>query len=321
MLMVKNLEQLGVLAYFAEKLIDLSKTTRSLIRNITLLAFFSSMLLTNDVAILTLMPIYLMIIQRLPLIKNKSLGAILLIIAANLGSSFSPVGNPQNLFLFSYYRMSAANFFGWALPLLLFSLLILNIAFLFVKKETIPNQQVTFRKLNKKKLFFLMLMSVFILLSVTKVLSDWYWILLATLIFANYQPETLKQVDYHLLWTFLFIFIAVGNFSQMEWLTALIYRAFKTSQGTFFGSILVSQGISNVPAAILLAPFTYREQALFWGVNVGGLGTLIASLANLIGFKVYREYDPQHSKNFLIQFTWINAAFLVVFIGLFYFLL
>ncbi|WP_404589084.1 SLC13 family permease [Enterococcus sp. UD-01] len=321
MLLVKNIEQLGVLTYFAEKLIDLSKTTRSLIRNITLLAFFSSMLLTNDVAILTLMPIYLMITRKLPMLKNKAFGAVILIIAANLGSSFFPVGNPQNLFLFSYYKLSAGAFFRWALPLLLFSLLILSLAFFFVKKETIPTQQTAFPELDKKKLSFLTIIGVFILLSVFNVCSYLIVIPLTTVLLASYQPKTVKQVDYRLLWTFVFFFIAVGNFSQLEWISALIKRLFTTSQGTFFGSIIVSQGISNVPAAILIAPFTTQAQALFWGVNVGGLGTLIASLANLIGFKVYREYYPQRSKSFLAQFTWVNAAFLVVFIGIFYFLL
>ncbi|MTD41540.1 hypothetical protein GIX45_23535 [Erwinia sp. CPCC 100877] len=321
MLLVKNVEHLGILTYFAEKLIDLSKTTRSLIRNITLLAFFSSMLLTNDMAILTLMPIYLMITQKLPMLKNKAVGAVLLIIAANLGSSFFPVGNPQNLFLFSYYALSAVDFFSWALPLLLFSLLILSLAFLFVKKETIPDQQADFPKVDKKKLSFLIIIGVFILLSVFNIFSYLIIIPAAAILLAVYDKKTVKQVDYRLLWTFVFFFIAVGNFSQLEWISTLIRRLFITSRGTFFGSLIVSQGISNVPAAILIAPFTTQAKALFFGVNIGGLGTLIASLANLIGFKVYREYYPQRSKSFLVQFTWMNAAFLVIFICVFYFFL
>lgn len=100
MLWIKNIEKIGILNYLADQLIDVSKTNRSLIRNITFLAFFSSMLLTNDVAILTLMPIYLTMTQTLPKMKNKLTGAILLIIAANLGSSFFPFGNPKIYFYF-----------------------------------------------------------------------------------------------------------------------------------------------------------------------------------------------------------------------------
>ncbi|WP_430605060.1 SLC13 family permease [Enterococcus sp. DIV0840] len=145
MFFVKNIEKLGILNYFAEKMIDFSATSRSLIRNIVLLSFFSSMILTNDVAILTLMPIYLTIIKKFPAMENKIAGAVLLIVAANLGSSFFPFGNPQNLFLFSYFSLSTATFFEWSLILLLFSILVLLISFLLLKKERFLNKLICFQ--------------------------------------------------------------------------------------------------------------------------------------------------------------------------------
>lgn len=321
MLLVKNIEKLGILTYFADKLIDLSKTSRSLIRNITFLSFFSSMILTNDVAILTLMPIYLTIIKKFPDMKNKLFGAILLIIAANLGSSFFPFGNPQNLFLFSYYNLQLTDFFSWAWWLLLFSLLLLSCSFLLVKKEVIPAQKSSLPQINKLKTLFLALITVLILLSIFNVFPYWLVIPISTFLLVCYDKPMLRAVDYKLLWTFIFFFVAVDNFAQLTVVSTFVKEQFTTSQRTFFGSLLISQFISNVPAAILIAPFTNQAQALFWGVNVGGLGTIIASLANLIGFKLYREYYPKEGRKFLIMFTLVNLCFLFCFILGFLFLL
>ncbi|WP_207696744.1 hypothetical protein DOK67_0000071 [Enterococcus sp. DIV0212c] len=321
MLFVKNLEKLGILNYFAEKMIDFSSTTRSLIRNIVFLSFVSSMILTNDVAILTLMPIYLTIIKKFPEMENKLFGAVLLIVAANLGSSFFPFGNPQNLFLFSYYSLNTLTFFKWSVVLLLSSSLFLLISFLFIKKRPIPEQHDQLPIINKNKTVFLSVIGGFILLGVFNVFPYYLIIPVAVIILTIYDKNILTQIDYKLLWTFVFFFIAVGNFAQVEFLSSFIKEQFTTSTRTFFGSILVSQLISNVPAAVLIAPFTEQSQALFWGVNVGGLGTIIASLANLIGFKLYKEYYPKQSKIFLWQFTAINVVFLLFFIMLFSFIL
>ncbi|MBO0466233.1 hypothetical protein JZO73_01670 [Enterococcus plantarum] len=321
MLFVKNLEKLGILTYFAEKMIDFSSTTRSLIRNIVILSFLSSMVLTNDVAILTLMPIYLTIIKKFPKMENKILGAVLLIVAANLGSSFFPFGNPQNLFLFSYYSLSTLSFFKWSSVLLFSSVLFLLISFLFIKKSPIPTQHNLVPRINRPKALFLSMIGGFILLGVFAISPYYFVIPIAVILLTIYDRKTVSEIDYKLLWTFIFFFIAVGNFSQVEVLSSFIKDQFTTSSRSFFSSILVSQVISNVPAAILIAPFTEQSQALFWGVNVGGLGTIIASLANLIGFKLYKEYYPDQSTSFLLQFTAVNVVFLLGFILFFAFIL
>lgn len=321
MLFVKNLEKLGILTYFAEKMIDFSSTTRSLIRNIVILSFVSSMILTNDVAILTLMPIYLTIIKKFPEMENKILGAILLIVAANLGSSFFPFGNPQNLFLFSYYSLSTLTFFNWSIVLLVSSILFLSFSFLFIKKRAIPTQHNFVPTINKRKVVFLSMIGAFILLGVFNIFPYYFVLPIAVILLTIYDKKMVLAIDYKLLWTFIFFFIAVGNFAQVEVLSSFIKDQFTTSTRSFFGSILVSQVISNVPAAILIAPFTEQSQALFWGVNVGGLGTIIASLANLIGFKLYKEYYPEQSKAFLLQFTAVNFVFLLCFVLFFAFIL
>ncbi|GGC76962.1 anion transporter [Enterococcus wangshanyuanii] len=321
MLLVANIDKLGVLTYLAEKLIDVSINTRALIRNITLLAFFSSMLLTNDVAILSLMPIYLTITKKVPDMNHKLTGAVLLIIAANLGSSFFPFGNPQNLFLFSYYSLAAGTFFNWAFLLLLVSFVFLFLSFFWIKKSPIPNQEEPLPSIDQRNIIYLSLIGLLILIGVFDLLPYSIVIPIAILLLGIYDSSSLKKVDYRLLATFIFFFIAVGNFSQLETISLLIKKQFTTSSATFFGSIAVSQVISNVPAAILIAPFTAQTKALFFGVNVGGLGTIIASLANLIGFKIYKQYYPNQSKQFLLMFSLINLIFLIGFIVLFYFIL
>ncbi|MGG5341348.1 SLC13 family permease [Enterococcus sp. AZ192] len=321
MLLVANIEKLGVLTYLAEKLIDISTTTRALIRNITLLAFFSSMLLTNDVAILSLMPIYLTITKKVSDMSHKMTGAVLLIIAANLGSSFFPFGNPQNLFLFSYYSLTVGTFFSWASLLLLVSFSFLFLSFFWIKKTPIPNQEEPLPSIDQRKTNYLSLIGLVILVGVFDLFPYYIVIPIAVLLLSMYDFSSLKQVDYRLLATFIFFFIAVGNFSQLETISLLIKKQFTTSSATFFGSIAASQVISNVPAAILLAPFTTQTQALFFGVNIGGLGTIIASLANLIGFKIYKQYYPNQGKRFLLTFSLINLIFLLGFIVVFYFTL
>lgn len=320
MLLLQNIEKLGVLTYLSEKLIIRSTTTRQLIRNITLLSFISSMFVTNDVAILTFMPIYLTTAKKINL-SNQSLGAILLIIAANLGSAFFPFGNPQNLFLFSYFSLSLPIFFGWSVILLLISLLFLTIICLFIPKKKVTDFSGTNQQLDKKKTLFLSILGLFILSSVVDFLPYWLVVPTAFLLLFLYDRSSIKKVDYRLLGTFVFFFIAVGNFSQFSPLADLIRRQFTTAAHTFFGSIALSQFISNVPAAILIAPFTTHVKALFWGVNIGGLGTIIASLANLIGYKIYKTYEPKKTKEFMWRFTWINGLLLIGFIGIFYFLL
>ena len=320
MLLLQNIEKLGILTYLSEKLIKRSTTTRQLIRNITFLSFVSSMFVTNDVAILTFMPIYLTTIKKINL-PNKSIGAVFLIIAANLGSSFFPFGNPQNLFLFSYYSMSLPTFFEWSILLLLISLLFLFISCLFIPKEKIMNFSVTNHSINKRKALFLSILGLFILSSVVDVLPYWLVIPGTFFLLFFYDSSSIKKVDYRLLGTFIFFFVAIGDFSQFAPLADLIHRQFTTATHTFLGSIGVSQFISNVPAAILIAPFTDHVKALFWGVNIGGLGTIIASLANLIGYKIYKKYEPNKTKEFIWHFTWINGILLIGFISIFYFLL
>lgn len=317
MLLIKNVETLGILNYFAERMIALSSNTRRLIINITLLSFISSMLLTNDVAILTLMPIYLKITKKIDALSRKILGAVLLVIAANLGSSFFPFGNPQNLFLMSHFSLSLSDFFHWALILLAVSLLLLGFSFFLIPKRELVQQSESVSSFDSKKALFLSVVFLLILTGVFDIIPYFISIPIAAILLFSYDKQSARQLDYRLLATFVLFFIAVGCFSQSEALATFLMHQFTTEKQTFIVSLSLSQIISNVPAVILAAPFTHHIEALFYGVNIGGLGTLIASLANLIGYKIFKLYYPKETKQYLKEFTVINLIFLAAFISIF----
>ncbi|MGM0215301.1 SLC13 family permease [Enterococcus sp. AZ109] len=320
MAVIKVLERLGVLDYFAEKLIRVSRTNRSLIRNLTFLAFFSSMILTNDIAILTLLPVFLKIVQKTPQFKEKVIGTTLIIIAANLGSSCLPFGNPQNLYLFAFYQMSFGDFLVLLLPF--FGL---SIAALLVACQFIPNKQLKVleqeRKAIETKMLILPVAAMLIMiLSVLHLFPFQVAVVLAVLAAFFSDRTALKEVDYRLLGTFVFFFLIVGNLGEVAGFVTVIRAMLGSFTSVLFSSALISQVISNVPAALLLAPFTQEAQALVLGVNIGGLGTLIASLANLIGYKVFAVYFVNEKKELITNFSKINGIFLVSFLLFFYLL-
>ncbi|EOH90937.1 SLC13 family permease [Enterococcus pallens] len=315
---IKVFERLGVLDYFAEKLIRISNTNRSLIRNLTFLAFFSSMILTNDIAILTLLPVFLKIVQKMPRFKGKIAGTTLLIVAANLGSSCLPFGNPQNLYLFEHYQLSFINFCILMLPFFCLSVVVLLAACQLLSVEPLMIEVEHPPALNMKNLLLPAVAMLLMILSVLHVIPYEAAVVLAVGLTFIADKGALKQIDYRLLGTFVFFFLIVGNLSEIPAFIAVIQRMMSSFLSVLLSSALLSQVISNVPAALLLAPFTNQGSALILGTNIGGLGTLLASLANLIGYKVFASYFPQEKKRLFQLFTLINLVFLAVFLLFFY---
>jgi len=277
------------------------------------------MFLTNDVAILTLLPIYLLLTRKEQQRTSVLLGAVYLIVAANLGSSLFPFGNPQNLFLFSYYQISLPQFMWTTGTFVGLSLLLL-----LVSIQLIPNtpleilQEEPFEKkpaLLNSGLFVLMILGIFSVLPI----SIPVLVVAAVVWFSN--KRLFAKVDYRLLLTFLCFFLIVGNIQDLSLVTDHIRPYFQETHRAFLGSILLSQGISNVPAAILIAPFTDLEKAVLLGVNVGGLGTLIASLANLIGYKLLKQARPKEAGMFQKLFFIVNVVFLLLLGSIVYLLL
>ncbi len=313
MAVMAGLNGLGVFRLLASKLLGLASTTRSLALWLTMLCFFSSMVITNDVALITFVPFSLVALKLsgqekllIPLVTLET-------VAANLGSMLTPVGNPQNLYLFSAFEMTLGDFFKTLFPYAALSLLLCAVSVLFIKKESISFSAENSEKINGTRcavyaaLFLLALLTVFrvIPFEITLVIS-----VAAILIF---DRKALAKVDYSLLFTFVFLFIFIGNLKNIQSVSDFLGRI--VSGNETLAGIACSQIFSNVPAAILLSGFAADIPALLVGVNLGGLGTLIASMASLISFKLVIKENVSPGK-YILVFTAVNLAFLALNIAL-----
>ena len=308
MAVVAGLKRCGVMDRITAALMKSAGDTRKLCLALSLACFFSSMLLTNDVALITFVPLTTALLAMKPsaLIFTVSLETI----AANLGSMATPIGNPQNLYLYAHYEMPIAQFFGAILPLTVASLVLVVLVSFLVKKEalSLPDQKET--QIGKTALWLHIAQFVVCLLSVLNVLPKWVcfvFVLVSTLV---YDRSLLKQVDYALLLTFVCFFVFVGNLGRIEAVSSLLGSLIAGREMEM--GILCSQVISNVPAALMLSGFTENAYALMRGVDLGGLGTLVASLASLISFKLYAKAPGAKAGKYLAVFTAMNVIFLAV---------
>lgn len=307
----------GLLRRASIKLIDWSKNTRILVQSMTLISFLGSFLLSNDIAVLTLLPIYLHILSHLPKFKGQVLGAVLIVVAANLGGVFFPFSNPQNLIIYSHYPVGFATFMLWTLPLMVAGFVLVFLPTIFVEKQA-AHANLKANPVDQKLVIegaigmVIMVLAIFGLLNVylTAVFVGFYVLLT--------KWQFLKEVDYLLLLTFASFFILVGNITDLplvqNWMTANV----GSPKMSYLTGIFASQVISNVPTTILVSPFTQEAHALLLGVNIGGLGTMVASLANLIGMSIIRASMTMRSKSYIKQFSIVNFAILIVLTILFF---
>lgn len=310
MIVVDAFDQFHFLQYIATKVCKSCKTERALTMALCLTSFLVSMLLTNDVTLLAIVPILIIISKKSS--YDIVIPCVLVTIAANLGSSMTPFGNPQNLFLFSFYKMSTKTFLGFSLPLCILSLVLLVLLGFIVKSKKIQFEMEDVMIQNKKGMGFYSLLLILVILSVFNLipyLAVFPIVILSTLIT---NKKLLKQANYQLIFTFVFIFVAVGNVSHIPQLNQYLSDLVHTPKATYIYSLLLSQIISNVPATIAIAPFSSHAQALYYGVNIGGLGTPVASLASIIAYSLYSSQYGENKAKFLIHFTVLNFSCLAV---------
>ena len=331
MIVIKAFQSQNFLYFIASRLLRLCKTRRSLYFLLTFLVFFSSMFVTNDVALLTFVPISLLIFQQ---IKFSSLHLIVLeTLAANLGSCITPMGNPQNLFLFSYYGFSALDFFAQTAKIAVPSMFILTAIILFLMRNNVAKHggfeepqllpgnamqtQMAFVKVDFRT-FFYFADFVICLLAVFHVVNYLFMLIftIAVMLVCNYT--LFKKVDYSLLLTFVGFFIFTKTLSTVQAFSDFIQSLLSSPIKTYITGIASSQVISNVPAALLLSGFTQNGAMLLLGVNVGGLGTLIASMASVISFKLYTSSDlvptgtNPSRENYFAVFSAYNLVLLLI---------
>lgn len=326
MAVVGGLSREGIFAKVADILSKKAGNLRILSGILVGLCFFLSMFITNDVALITFVPMTIFMLQGC---KQKHLIRVIVLetIAANLGSMLLPFGNPQNLYLYGKYNMEFAEFIKAMLPIWGLSLVLLAVLlWILIPKEPLQLREVRpvtgsekvagsveKKVLQQKHRKNVVLYGILFLISICGVLRliPYYLVfLLVAVVFLIVQPSVLKKVDYGLLLTFLFFFVFVGNLSRLQ-IVQDIARTFLEGR-VVLASAFVSQMISNVPAALMLSGFTEEGMQLLLGVNIGGLGTLIASMASLISYKYYKSTEGADGRRYFLWFTGLNILLLII---------
>lgn len=312
MITMAGLQRLSVFRQIGELLVSKMSSIRGVVLVLLGLCFFSSMFITNDVALLTFVPFS---IVTLSISGRKDLFIRVIVletIAANLGSMLTPLGNPQNLYLYSLAGMSLGEFIKLMLPYSLLSLvMILLCGIFFVKKAPVTlSEKNVYERSKKDKLMIAMYLFTFLvsILVVAHMLDYRIGLIIVLVLVLAFDRRVLRTPDYCLLLTFIFLFIFIGNIKRIPALSDSIGQLLSVNE--VIVSIILSQFISNVPAAILCSGFTKNISNLIIGTNLGGLGTLIASMASLISFKQYGYIDGADKKKYIGVFTVMNLVFL-----------
>ena len=293
----------------ARKLVSFAGSTRKTVIALLMITFIGSMLIANDMALITFLPLGYIALSETGNKKYLCYTFIMQNIAANLGGMVTPFGNPQNLFLYNKFNIPTGEFTLIMLPPFLLSIaLILLSVFVFVKNEKLTLNCDNNTKLPVKRTVAYLLLFAFSLLIVFRIVPFVIGLILIPAAMILLDRKALKDVDYGLLFTFVFFFIFAGNMARIDAISNVLSNLME--KNTLIFSSLSCQIISNVPSAILLSEFTDNYRELLMGVNIGGAGTLIASLASLITFRQYQSVDPKGVKKYFIMFSLINFSFL-----------
>lgn len=310
MVAIKAFEELRLLDKFAVAILNKCHNSRTISVTLILLCFFGSMFVTNDVALLTFIPITLVISKKVQV--NMMDTIILQTIAANIGSSLTPMGNPQNLYIYSYYGLKPIPFFASVLLLAVVGISLLVIFTQKLQKTELKLELPVIKIVNRKKTIVWGLIFAIIIASIFGVIHYYIALIITLMTVLISNRKLLFRVDYFLLITFVCFFIFIGNISNSDAINTYAQGNLRGDTLVFFSSIFLSQLISNVPAAILLSNFTSDWKPLLLGVNIGGLGTIIASLASVISYKLFIQVNRKESKQYLIKFSIYNFTFLAI---------
>ena len=307
---LKNIKFFTILA---RKIIHATPNLRICVLALLYITFIGSMLIANDMALLTFLPLGFFVLNTTDKRKYMAFTYIMQNIAANLGGMLTPFGNPQNLYLYSYFEIPTLEFMQiMAPPFVLAVILITLCCIIFVKPEpfVLKDEKISLplgRSIAYLLLFILAIAIVF------RGIPYGVGLVVIPVALLFLDRKALKMVDYPLLLTFVFFFIFSGNMARIDAVRSLL--SYFLEKNTLLVSVLSCQVISNVPTAILLSQFTDNYKQLLLGVNIGGVGTLIASLASLITFREYTKRNPQKTGYYILLFSAFNFAFLLLLTG------
>lgn len=311
MLVVSGLQNIGAFRFLGISVLKKAADTRQLTLLLVGLCFLSSMLITNDVALITFVPFAIMLLSMAGQEKLTISVVVLQTVAANLGSMLTPIGNPQNLYLYSSYRLSMGQFILYMLPLTLVSFILLFIAAMLLPKEELDlHTAQTPSPPQRKKLCCYIALFLVCICCVLRLLP--WQAMLGVLVVSVFliDRSIFRSADYFLLLTFVCFFLFIGNMERIPAVSEFLHQVISGKE-LLMGALL-SQCISNVPAAILLSGFTSNARPLLYGVNIGGLGTLVASLASVISFKSYGNTKDARKGSYMKVFTFYNIVFLAI---------
>ncbi len=316
MAVMVGFQHAGVFRYTGSSLLNRVQGRKGVMGILVFLCFFFSMIITNDVALITFVPFSLTVLKMAGWEEDLCFTVVLQTIAANLGSMLTPLGNPQNLYLYGKAGMSLGTFLTLMLPFTVASgILLLGLVIWYPTKDQESGTMAVSDKQDIRKprlvdvIFYLILFGI-CLLAVAKILDTRIMVIVVIVAILVRDRKRLLQVDYSLLATFLAFFVFIGNMGRISVFRDFLQQVLNGHECAT--AIVASQVVSNVPAALLLSGFTNRIPELIVGVNLGGLGTLIASMASLISYKfIVKEYPEKKSRYFRLFTLW-NLVFLAV---------
>ncbi len=304
------LKNINFFYILAERIVKFFKNARTAVLALVYITFMGSMLIANDMALLTFLPLGYFVLSSTGKQKYMAVTFILQNIAANLGGMLTPFGNPQNLYLYSRFGIPSMEFVKIMTPPFILSIVMITACcIIFIRPEPLSISDRPIRLDSTKTVLYLILFALSILIVFRSVP---YWLGLVTIPAAIFflDRKALLDVDYGLLLTFVFFFVFAGNMARIDVVRDLISALL--DRNTLLFSVLSCQVISNVPTSILLSQFTEDYASLLVGVNIGGAGTLIASLASLITFREYKKHNPDKVGYYIGIFSLFNFAFLIV---------
>lgn len=312
MTVMAGLQKCGLFDWLGDALLKRTKKVWQLCLVLVMLCFFLSMLITNDVALITFVPFAILALEKSGQQRLLIPVVVLQTVAANLGSMLTPIGNPQNLYLYNLSQMGLGEFILCMLPntLISFVLLVIGLFFIKGKNDSVTQSNSGALKVEKKQTIIYLVLFVLSLMVVAKVIAIEWVLAIVLVVVLVVDKEVLKTVDYCLLFTFISFFIFTGNLGNIPAIRETL-QALVNGRELIVG-VVASQAISNVPAALLLSGFTNDYRALLAGVNIGGLGTLIASMASLISYKILANHYDEKKGSYFKWFTIVNVLFLVV---------
>lgn len=315
---VAGFQMLGYIDDIARVITMKAKNLRMLLVTLTMVCFFLSMLVTNDVALIIMVPFAIQVLHRVGQEDKLIQLVVLQTIAANLGSMATPIGNPQNVYLYQYYQLDLVTFVKGLFPYVLVSAILL-VFILWLDKDGTravvlldeENKHQDFGKWEKgMKTIVYIILFVICLLTVLDVICWPIMLAIVGIGIGLCEYRLFKEINYGLLGKFVVLFLIVGNIAAIPWIREYLQSI--VSGNEFILGILFSQFMSNVPAAIMMSKFTEQGMNLLLGVNVGGLGTLIASMASIISLEFFSKAMPDQKKKYVMKFTGYNLIFLVV---------